>query len=126
MCAASPTGGRVPSNMLSPTGWGGPAGLSPGGGMARPKVPIQAVSLAAFLFAGLLPGYPCTVSAQVRDTAKVDSAVARARQRVLARPNPIKLHEVVFAGGVRGLAFLGAQPLQRYIQDHRNGTTNDI
>ena len=94
--------------------------------MARPKVPIQAVSLAAFLFAGLLPGYPCTVSAQVRDTAKVDSAVARARQRVLAQSHTIKLHEVAFVGGVMGLAFLVDQPLQRYIQDHRNGTTNDI
>ena len=78
------------------------------------------------LCAGLLTLFPPASVAQVRDTAGIDSAVAQARHRILATAHTIKLHEVAFVGGVMGLAFLVDEPLKRYVQEHRNGTSNDL
>ena len=90
--------------------------------MACVKSQLNAVP-AMILMAALLI---TPAAAQVRDTAKVDSAVARAREEILVTSHTIKLHEVAFVGGVMGLAFLVDQPLQRYVQEHRNKTSNDI
>jgi membrane-associated phospholipid phosphatase len=87
---------------------------------------LTAVTMAFSLATGMLSGFPSVGSAQVRDTLKADSAVARARQQILLQSHSIKLHEVAFVGGVMGLAFLLDEPVQRYLQRHRSHTTNDI
>lgn len=100
--------------------------------MAHPKKQIQAFLSTTSLLTGLLISAPSIGVAQEipkptpRDTARVDSAVARAQRDIIVTAHRIKLHEVALVGGVMGLAFLVDQPLQRYIQRHRNQTTNDI
>ena len=94
--------------------------------MRRMKGHLTAVTIAFSMVTGYLAGFPSVCFSQVRDTLQVDSAVARARQRILVESHSIKLHEVAFVGGVMGVAFLLDQPLQRYLQRHRSHTTNDI
>jgi membrane-associated phospholipid phosphatase len=67
-----------------------------------------------------------SLARHLADSARAPDRVREARQQAIAKPHVVRGYEVAIAVGGVGALMLLDRPVQRFVQQHRSQTTDDI